>query len=97
MFLEAFAAARKIGDPLSTAWAVEGLAATVPAEEAARLLGLAAAARAAAGVPITRQERDDIERIAEQAERALGAESFAAAHALGGGQGFDDVLSGDES
>ncbi|RBQ14343.1 AfsR/SARP family transcriptional regulator [Spongiactinospora rosea] len=92
LFLEAFAAARKIGDPLSTAWAVEALAATVPAGEAARLLGLAAAARAAAGVRVNRHERDDIDRITEQAQRALGAEPFAAAHALGGGQGFDDVL-----
>ncbi|GAA2412089.1 hypothetical protein GCM10010404_82520 [Nonomuraea africana] len=91
LFLEAFAAARRIGDPLSAAFAVEGLAAVSEPEQSARLLGLAAAVRLAHRAPISRSEEDEVRRIAARSVAAIGEEAFAAAHAHGRELTFDDV------
>ncbi|MEU4544809.1 BTAD domain-containing putative transcriptional regulator [Nonomuraea dietziae] len=91
LFLEAFAAARRIGDPRTTAFTVEGLAAASGPEEGARLLGLAASARLAHRTPASRTEEDEVRRIAARIEAALGHEAFAAAYAAGCELTFDDV------
>ncbi|WP_066951241.1 ATP-binding protein, partial [Microtetraspora fusca] len=91
LFLEAFAAARRIGDPRSTALTVEGLAAASPPDECARLLGLAAAARLAHGTPASHSEEAEVRRIADRARDVLGEEAYAAAHAHGRALTFDDV------
>ncbi len=91
LFLGAFAAARRIGDPRTTALTVEGLAAASPPGECARLLGLAAAARLAHGTPASQSEEAEARRIADRARDALGEEAYAAAHAHGRELTFDDV------
>ncbi|MGV9770942.1 BTAD domain-containing putative transcriptional regulator [Streptosporangium sp. NPDC003464] len=91
LFLEAFAAARRVGDPRTTAFAVEGLAAASAPEECARLLGLAASARRAHRTPASRSEEDEVRRITAGAMDALGEEEFAAAYARGSELTFDDV------
>ncbi|MEW2358409.1 BTAD domain-containing putative transcriptional regulator [Spirillospora sp. NPDC029432] len=89
---EAFTTALKVGDPWTTAFAVEALAAASPAEDGARLLGLAAAARAAHGGTYNPSETRDIERVTAKHTAALGEAAFAAAYAHGRGLSFDDVL-----
>ncbi|MCC5576328.1 winged helix-turn-helix domain-containing protein [Microtetraspora sp. AC03309] len=91
LFQEAFAVARKVGDPRTTAYTVEGLAATSAPEQCARLLGLAAAARQAHRTPASHSEQDEVRRIAGRARDALGEEAFAAAYAHGRELTFDDV------
>ncbi|MFB4319056.1 BTAD domain-containing putative transcriptional regulator [Actinomadura sp. 21ATH] len=90
--VEAFTTALKVGDPWTTAFAVEALAAASPPEEGARLLGLAAAARAAHGGTYNPSETRDIERVTAKHTAALGEAAFAAAYAHGRGLSFDDVL-----
>ncbi|GIH94164.1 BTAD domain-containing putative transcriptional regulator [Planobispora siamensis] len=91
LFLEAFAAARKIGDPRTTAFTVESLAAVSPPAEGARLLGLAEAVRREHGTPVTPLEEDEVRRITDEVRGALDEEAFAAAYALGRESTFDDV------
>ncbi|MEU6997923.1 BTAD domain-containing putative transcriptional regulator [Nonomuraea sp. NPDC046570] len=91
LFLEAIAAARTVGDPRTTAFAVEGLAAVSAPEQSARLLGLAAAAKRAHRTPPSHSERDEVRRITGRARDALGEEAFAAAYAHGSELTFDDV------
>jgi hypothetical protein len=71
----------------AVALALEGLAGAQAlagrAEDAARLLGTAAAAREAAGAPLPRTERGDVDRVTARATESLGEEAFAAAYQQG--------------
>ncbi|MFF6811581.1 hypothetical protein ACFZAG_17050 [Streptomyces sp. NPDC012403] len=84
---DGFAAARRSGDPRAVALALEGLAGARAAagrpEEAASLLGTAAAVRDAVGAPLPPAERADVDRAAERAREALGGPGFTAAFARG--------------
>ncbi|MFI6501205.1 BTAD domain-containing putative transcriptional regulator [Nonomuraea typhae] len=83
LFEEALGVARKIGDPRTLAGTFEALATVAGPEEAAGMLGAAAAARAAHATPASPGELDDVERATARARRALGEEAFAAAYAGG--------------
>jgi tetratricopeptide (TPR) repeat protein len=84
MHREALAAARKIGDPRTAAWAVEGAAAASgPTEQAATLLGLAAAAREHNQTPAGPSELSEIEHVTAVVRDALGEEAFKAAYERG--------------
>ncbi|WP_084963188.1 BTAD domain-containing putative transcriptional regulator [Thermoactinospora rubra] len=88
---EGLEAARKTGDPRALALAFEGLAgveaAAGAAEEAARLLGVAAALRESVGAPLPAAERGDVNRIGATARAALGERRFADAYARGRSEG----------
>ncbi|MFB4273766.1 BTAD domain-containing putative transcriptional regulator [Nonomuraea sp. MTCD27] len=89
---EALAAARKIGDPRTAAWAVEAAAhASGPTEQAARLLGLAAAARERNQTPGSPSELSEIERVAAVVRAALGEETFKAAYEQGATHKLDEA------
>ncbi|GAB2871640.1 BTAD domain-containing putative transcriptional regulator [Streptomyces mayteni] len=79
---EGGAAAVAGGDPRAVALAVEGLGCAAAAAGrfgiAARLLGAAAAARAAVGAPLPAGERDDVERAERAILAALGEPALAA-------------------
>ncbi|WP_101784018.1 BTAD domain-containing putative transcriptional regulator [Nonomuraea indica] len=87
LHLEALVAATRIGDPSTMAWAVEGLASASAAagghERAARLLGLAAEARHASGLPGNVSELGEVQRVTAAARAALGEEAFTAAYEQG--------------
>ncbi|WBB59458.1 BTAD domain-containing putative transcriptional regulator [Streptomyces sp. WMMC500] len=91
---EGLAAALASEDPRAAALALEGLAGvetlTGNHAPAARLLGTAAALRAAAGAPLPAAERGDVDRITARATTALGAAGFAAAHEQGRGMALTD-------
>ncbi|MGX2992918.1 BTAD domain-containing putative transcriptional regulator [Streptomyces sp. JNUCC 64] len=87
----AFAAARTVGDPRTTAAAVEAAALVVAPDRAAVLLGLAAAARATGSLPTAAPELREAERAERRARAALGTEAFDAAYARGRTLTFDDV------
>ncbi|MFB4269679.1 BTAD domain-containing putative transcriptional regulator [Nonomuraea sp. GTA35] len=76
---EGLAAAREVGDPRAVALAREGLAGVAAAEgayeEAAALLGEAAALRESVGAPLPPAERGDVDRIAAAVRAALGEEA----------------------
>ncbi|PZG17295.1 AfsR/SARP family transcriptional regulator [Nonomuraea aridisoli] len=91
LHLEALGLARKVGDPATTVFAVEGAAAAASPEQAARLLGLADAARRHNQTPAGLSERHDIDRAASRARAALGDEAFEAAYAQGAAGKLDDV------
>lgn len=82
LHLEGFEAALGTGDPRAVALALEGVAGARVlaghADEAARLLGAATAARESAGAPLPPGERGDVDRIAAKALAALGERGFAA-------------------
>ncbi|MFE9663266.1 BTAD domain-containing putative transcriptional regulator [Streptomyces sp. NPDC005955] len=84
---EGLATARGSGDPRALALGLEGLAAARSlfgdAEEAARLLGAADAARCAVGAPLPDGERGDVDRVSARVRQVLGADGFAAAFARG--------------
>ncbi|MFI6324061.1 BTAD domain-containing putative transcriptional regulator [Nonomuraea sp. NPDC050556] len=90
VFQGAFATAVKVGDPRTTAGAVDGLAATSPAREAARLLGIADAAREACGTPTSSSDDADILRTTSRVRGELG-DAFDALYAEGRTLTFDDV------
>ncbi|MFF5205922.1 BTAD domain-containing putative transcriptional regulator [Streptosporangium sp. NPDC000396] len=93
--LEALAAAQKIGDPRTTAFAVEGLASAAAAggspDRAARLLGLAAGARETNQTPVGPSERSEVDRITARVLEALGETAFAAAYEEGGRLKLDEA------
>ncbi|NJP31077.1 BTAD domain-containing putative transcriptional regulator [Micromonospora thermarum] len=73
-----------IAAPLDVVGALDGLASAVPEPAvAARLLGAAAAGRAASGVPVAPAERDEIDRLTARLVAALGADGFADAYRAG--------------
>ncbi|MGI5273507.1 BTAD domain-containing putative transcriptional regulator [Nonomuraea sp. CA-218870] len=87
--------AAALGDPRAEALALEGLAGAYSlagdAERAARLLGRAAALRAAVGTPLPDGERHDVGRITARALAALGEEAFSRAYASGERELGDDL------
>ncbi|MEQ4718852.1 BTAD domain-containing putative transcriptional regulator [Nonomuraea sp. B19D2] len=92
LHVEGLAAARKIGDPRSMAFAVEGAAAAAgPTEKAAKLLGLAAAARERNQTPAGAAEQADNERVAARVRDALGEDAFAAAYREGATLKLDEA------
>jgi hypothetical protein len=92
---EGLAAARRSGDPRAVALALEGLAGeralSGEHHQAARLLGAAAAARAAAGETEASNDRGDVERITAAARAALG-DAFDAEFARGADLDVDSVV-----
>ncbi|MFC3544739.1 BTAD domain-containing putative transcriptional regulator [Nonomuraea ferruginea] len=92
---EAYDACRKLGDPRTTAFTVEGMASALAAGgshlAAARLLGLAAAARARHRTPPVPSEQEEIQRVAEACWEALGEPAYAAAYAEGGKLELDEA------
>jgi hypothetical protein len=84
---EALSAAREHGSPLPIARCIQGLASVAAAagdaEQAARLLGAAAAIRDRIGVPLPEPERTDIEQASETARAVLGGEAFARVYQQG--------------
>ncbi|MGP3914493.1 BTAD domain-containing putative transcriptional regulator [Nonomuraea sp. 10N515B] len=89
---EALAASQKIGDPRSAVSVVEAAASASGAtEKAARLLGLAAAAREHHQTPTGPWELSEIERISARVRDALGEEAFAAAYADGAALKLEDA------
>ncbi|MFI6299698.1 BTAD domain-containing putative transcriptional regulator [Nonomuraea sp. NPDC050790] len=83
LFQESLVASRKIGDPRTIAGTMEALATVADPEEAARLLGAAAAARAAHSTPASPDETDDIARATTRARAALGDTAFTTAYTTG--------------
>ncbi|MHA7958264.1 BTAD domain-containing putative transcriptional regulator [Streptomyces sp. L500] len=87
--LEGFEVARATGDPRAVALALEGLAGARALagrhDEAARLLGAAAEARAQVGAPLPPAERGDVDRISAAVREALGEAGFLTECALGAG------------
>lgn len=89
---EALALALRIGDPSTAAAAVEGAAAAAPtAEQTARLLGAADAARRHHRSPVSPSGLADIERAESRARAALGDAAFEAAYAEGAAYRLEDV------
>ena len=60
-------------------------------EDATRLLGAAAAARASVGSPLPAAERGDVDRITAVIRAAIGDADFAVAFARGAEQNWDEV------
>ncbi|SDK10487.1 Predicted ATPase [Nonomuraea maritima] len=90
--VEALALALRIGDPSTAAAAVEGAAAAAPsAEQTARLLGAADAARRHHRSPVGVSGLADIERAESRARAALGDAAFEAAYAEGAAYKLQDV------
>lgn len=87
LHLDGLTAARRTGDPRALALAFEGLAGARSLasrhDEAAALLGTAAAVRAAVDAPLPRAERVDVDRAAARSGEALGRGGFKAAYARG--------------
>ncbi len=85
--LTALGLAARISGARDMTSAVDGLAGALALaghhDRAARLLGSADAVRAASGLPAAPAERADTDRITALARAALGAERFAAEHAVG--------------
>lgn len=80
---EGLATARKEGDPRAVALAFEGLSGAYALcgdhEQAARLLGAAAALRDRAGAPLPAGERGDVDRITDAVRATVGEDAFTAA------------------
>ncbi|MEU2561836.1 hypothetical protein ABZ626_21240 [Streptomyces longispororuber] len=78
--LAGYAAARETADPRACALALEGLAGTCALTghhaHAARLLGVATAARDSVGRPLPRAESGDVDRISAAVREALGEELY---------------------
>lgn len=84
---QSLAAARKVGDPRAVALAFEGLAGARALagrhEEAARLLGGAAALRESVGAPLPPAERGDVDRITAAVRQTLGDDALTTALTAG--------------
>ena len=84
---QGYTTALTTGDPRAIALGLEGLAAASAlaghAEQAALLLGCAAAARAATGAPLPPAERGDVDRTTARAREVLGEAAFTAAYRRG--------------
>jgi hypothetical protein len=92
LHLEAFAAARAMEAPRDAIFALEGMASAVGSpEDAARLLGAAATARAELQAPAAPAERDEIDRVTARVVAALGPARHAELLAEGGRLGPDDA------
>ncbi|MEU0569862.1 tetratricopeptide repeat protein, partial [Nonomuraea sp. NPDC005983] len=95
LHLESLATARKVGDPRAIALALEGLAGARALQdrhqEAALLLGRAAALRESVGVPLPQAERGDVDRVTVAVRSSLGETALAAAIEAGGTIPLDDL------
>ncbi|MER6946993.1 BTAD domain-containing putative transcriptional regulator [Nonomuraea sp. NPDC000554] len=95
LHLESLATARRVGDPRAIALALEGLAGVRALqdrhEEAALLLGRAAALRESVGVPLPQAERGDVDRVTVAVRSSLGEAALAAAIEAGGTIPLDDL------
>ncbi|MBT2206734.1 BTAD domain-containing putative transcriptional regulator [Actinomadura sp. NEAU-AAG7] len=92
---EGLESAREVGDPRAVALALEGIAGArvlggAP-DEAARLLGTAAALRASVGAPLPPAERTDVDRIAARARSVLGEARYEAEFRRGSATSPDSV------
>ncbi|MCX5065491.1 winged helix-turn-helix domain-containing protein [Micromonospora lupini] len=77
LHVEAYEAAEAMASPRDGVAALEGMASAVRAPEAAaRLLGVAAAARLALDAPAAPAERDEVDRVTGRVRAALGPERF---------------------
>ncbi|GAA2105824.1 BTAD domain-containing putative transcriptional regulator [Actinomadura alba] len=85
--MEGLESARSTCDPRAIALALEGLAGARALaghhDDAARLLGTAAATREGVGAPLPPAERGDVDRVTARARAALGEAAFAAEFAHG--------------
>nr|ASV46777.1 putative ATPase [uncultured bacterium] len=91
LHLEAFDAAQEMGAPRDAVAALEAMASAAPGPAvAARLLGAASAARAAAGLAAAPAERDELDRVTARLVADLGRDAFdtlvAEGHDLGPGE-----------
>ncbi|MFC7712377.1 BTAD domain-containing putative transcriptional regulator [Micromonospora lupini] len=77
LHVEAYEAAEAMASPRDGVAALEGMASAVRSPEAAaRLLGVAAAARLALEAPASPAERDEVDRVTGRVRAALGPERF---------------------
>ncbi|MGI5269479.1 BTAD domain-containing putative transcriptional regulator [Nonomuraea sp. CA-218870] len=92
---EAYDACRKLGDPRTTAFTVEGMASALAAGgsplAAARLLGVAASARARHQTPAAPSEHEEVARVTVACREALGEPEFAAAYEEGAKLELDEA------
>jgi predicted ATPase/DNA-binding SARP family transcriptional activator len=97
LHLDGLAASRKLGHPRAMVLALEGLAGASTLadhhDQAARLLGMADAARRSMGVPLPPAEQGDVARITAAARTALGEEAFASESEFGANLDPHDALS----
>src|SRR5262249_47476434 len=93
---ESLTLSQGIGDKLRVVRGLDGLATVASvrgdAVHAARLLGAAAAVRAALAAVLHPMDRPAIEQTVTALRAALGAEAFAAASAAGGALSFDQAI-----
>ncbi|PRX91832.1 BTAD domain-containing putative transcriptional regulator [Allonocardiopsis opalescens] len=96
LHLEALMIAREVAPRRDGSLALEGLAGALALAgrpgPAARLLGAAAAGRAAAATPCSPAEQADVDRIAAGVRTALGAEAYAAEYERGRSLDADEAL-----
>jgi predicted ATPase len=94
LHVEAYQISREHESHRGMCWALEGLAACVDDKVvAARLLGVAAAVRAAEGYGIAAAEQTDIDRAAAAARAVLGGEAFDAQYRAGGRLELEEAFS----
>ncbi|MGW0804872.1 BTAD domain-containing putative transcriptional regulator [Nonomuraea sp. NPDC002799] len=93
LHLEALAAGRRIGDPRTMAGALEGAASAAGGTgRAARLLGVAAAAREHNRTPAGASEQEMIDAVHTRVRAVLGEETFTAAYEHGATHKLDEAL-----
>lgn len=94
--LEGYELARDSGDPRAIALALEGLAGAQALAgrhaQAARLLGAAEHLRDSVGRPLPAGQRDDVDRIGDTLNAALGEAAFAEQFRRGAGAKLDDLV-----
>jgi hypothetical protein len=91
---EAFRVSREYESRRGMCWGLEGLAACVDDKAvAARLLGVAAAVRAAEGYVGTAAEQADVDRAASAARAVLGADAFDTQYRAGSQLELDEAFS----
>ncbi len=95
-YRQALALYRPFGSPTYTAWCLEGLAATLCAEEcyaqAIRLCAAAAALREQAQTPLPPAEREAFEQVVTSAQATVGKAAFAAEWTLGAALTQDEAI-----
>jgi predicted ATPase/DNA-binding SARP family transcriptional activator len=91
---EAYRISREYESRRGMCWSLEGLAASVDDKAvAARMLGIAAAVRAAEGYGVSAAEQVDIDRAACAARDVLGGDAFAAQYEVGSRMELDEAFS----
>jgi tetratricopeptide (TPR) repeat protein len=91
---EAYQLAREFESRRGMCWALEGLAGAVEDKAvAARLLGVAAAVRAAEGYVLSAGEQADVDRAADAARAVLGGDAFEAQYEAGSRLELDEAFS----